>query len=92
MGALNALAISRITEPGFYADGGGLYLEVAPSGSKSWLFMFKRTGRRTAVGLGGYPNTGLALAREKAEAARKTLAAGGDPLAGHVGQLLSCAG
>ena len=33
---LKALDVKRMTKPGRYADGGGLYLTVTKSGSKSW--------------------------------------------------------
>lgn len=78
---LSDLKVKNEARMGRLSDGGGLYLEIAPSGSKSWLFMFKRRGKRTAVGLGGYPSTTLAMVREKADGCRKTLAADGDPLA-----------
>ncbi|MGX5845495.1 tyrosine-type recombinase/integrase [Mesorhizobium sp. PL10] len=77
---LSAQEVKFETKPGRHSDGGGLYLQVEPSGSKSWVFMWKRDGKRTAMGLGAFPTVGLAIAREKAEAARKNLAAGRDPL------------
>ncbi|TPK84179.1 DUF4102 domain-containing protein [Mesorhizobium sp. B2-4-13] len=77
---LSALEVKSETKPGRHGDGGGLYLQVEPSGSKSWVFMWKRDGKRTAMGLGAFPTVGLADAREKAGAARKNLSAGRDPL------------
>ena len=53
-----------------YADGGGLYLQVARGGSKSWLFCYQRADRRHDIGLGGVSAVPLAKAREKAAAAR----------------------
>ena len=35
---LNEKTVRSITRPGRHADGGGLYLQVSPAGTKSWLF------------------------------------------------------
>ena len=72
--------IRAIKEPGRYTDGGGLYLQVGPTGAKSWLFVFKRSGRRTVMGLGGIVSVSLAEARQKALACRKAVAEGCNPL------------
>lgn len=52
-------------------------------GSKQWFFVYRRGGRRTEIGLGGYGQgtapVSLALAREKAETIRQRLARGEDP-------------
>lgn len=63
------------------ADGGGLYLEVTPKGSKYWRYKYRRpvTGKENRLSLGVYPDTGLAEARERHADARKVLAAGHDP-------------
>ena len=37
MGKLTALAAKALSKPGRHGDGDGLYLNVAPSGSKSWI-------------------------------------------------------
>ena len=47
-------------KPGRHSDGGGLYLNVSPSGSKTWLFMWARDGKRREMGLGSYPVVSLA--------------------------------
>jgi integrase len=62
-------------------DGGGLYLEVAPSGGKWWRLKFRHGGKEKRISLGTYPATGLKEARERRELARKQLAAGVDPSA-----------
>ncbi len=64
---------------GKHPDGGGLTLEVAPSGTRSWTVRFSLHGRECYQGLGGYPTIGLARARELAEAARATAREGRDP-------------
>ncbi len=60
-------------------DGGGLYLEVSPAGGKLWRLKYRHGGKEKRLALGAYPDTGLANARDKREAARKLLAAGVDP-------------
>ena len=62
-------------------DAGGLYLLLQPNGARWWRWDYHRpiTGKRNTLSLGTYPDTGLADAREKREAARKQLAAGIDP-------------
>lgn len=60
-------------------DGGGLYLEVSPAGGKLWRLKYRVNGKEKRLALGTYPDTGLADARDKRDAARKLLAAGVDP-------------
>ena len=60
-------------------DGGGMYLEVAPAGGKWWRLKYRYGGKEKRLSLGTYPDTGLADARAKRDAARKLLAAGVDP-------------
>jgi integrase len=60
-------------------DGGGMYLEVAPAGGKWWRLKYRYAGKEKRLSLGTYPDTGLADARNKRDAARKLLAAGVDP-------------
>ncbi len=63
------------------ADGGGLFLEVLPSGVKSWRveFRVKDTGRRERVTLGAYPDVSLLDARARASTMRSQVASGGNP-------------
>jgi len=77
---LSDLAVRRLKKPGFHADGRQLYLQVSPSGSKSWLFRFARHGRERWMGLGPYPDVALAEARQKAFDARRLLRDGVDPI------------
>lgn len=77
---LTAVSVQRQKEPGRYADGGGLYLQVGPTGGKSWLFRYNRRGKAHEMGLGAVNALSLADAREAAACARQTLAAGADPL------------
>ncbi len=61
------------------ADGGGLYLEVDPSGGKYWRFKYRRFKKENRLSLGVYPDVSLATAREEREKCRKQLTKGIDP-------------
>lgn len=68
-------------KPKRHGDGGGLYLNVSPTGTKSWVYMWIREGKRHEMGLGAYPAVTLAAARKKAESSRSIVANGGNPIA-----------
>lgn len=78
---LSAVAVKNLSKPGRHADGDGLYLKIAPGGSKSWVFLWMRDGKRREMGLGGYPDVSLLDARGKLEAVRRVVSEGGDPMA-----------
>ena len=73
----------RTAPPGKYGDLHGLILRVMPSGSRQWLWRGVVHGRRRDLGLGGFPYTSLAEARQTAFEYRKLARAGGDPAALH---------
>ena len=81
MGKLSALSAKTLSKPGRHGDGDGLYLNVSPSGSKSWVQRIVIHGRRRDIGLGPYPAVSLARAREIARDNRTAVAQGRDPLA-----------
>ena len=85
-GRLTALAIKHATERGIRSDGGGLCLQVARGGSRSWILRYRLGGRRRHLGLGGFPSVSLSEARERAAAARTLLQSGKDPVAVKAGQ------
>lgn len=60
-------------------DGGGLYLEVAPSGGKWWRLKYRVDGKEKRLSLGTYPDVSLKEARERRDQARKMLGQGVDP-------------
>jgi integrase len=60
-------------------DGAGLYLEVAPTGSKLWRWKYRFDGKEKRLALGIYPVVSLAEARVKHFDARKVLSSGIDP-------------
>src|SRR5271156_4522426 len=80
IGKLSPAEVRNKTIPGLYGDGGGLYLNVGPTGGKSWLFRFMLNGIAREMGLGPVHTIGLAEARERATAARKLRLDGIDPL------------
>ncbi len=77
---LSALRVARLTAPGFHGDGGGLWLQVSASGSKSWVFRYAVAGRRHHMGLGSLRDVSLAQARELARDCGRRVRAGGNPL------------
>lgn len=74
--------MGRLKAPGLYAVGGvaGLYLQVVDTGARTWLLRATMGGKRRDMGLGGYPDVTLVLAREKARAARSRVEQGIDPI------------
>jgi integrase len=77
---LNALAVSRATERGYYPDGAGLYLQVSTAGTKSWIFRYCVAGRTHDMGLGSLNDFTLAEARARAKECRQQRARGIDPV------------
>ncbi len=81
MGRLTAISAKNLSKPGRHGDGDSLYLNVAPSGSKSWVQRIVIHGRRRDLGLGPYPAVSLAVARTIAQTNRSAVAEGRDPAA-----------
>ena len=79
MKPLTAVFVRTVKESGKYGDQHGLILRVSPSGSKQWIWRGTVRGKRRDLGLGGYPYTSLADARELAFEYRKLARSGGDP-------------
>src|SRR6516164_2357747 len=80
---LTARGIANLDQVGRYADGGGLYLQVAkglPRNTKSWVFRYMLAGQARHMGLGSINDFTLAEARERARKARQQIADGIDPL------------
>ena len=85
MTKLTALRVKN-ARPGRHSDGGGLYLLVSPTGSKSWVLRItaKRTNKATGaeetarqdIGLGPVSDLTLEEAREKARGLRKLARSG----------------
>lgn len=56
----------KTAPPGRHHDGDNLILSVKPTGARSWICRVTVQGKKRDIGLGGYPLTTLAEAREKA--------------------------
>lgn len=61
------------------ADFDGLFVLVKPSGSRLWQFKYRIGGKEKLLSIGPYPETSLAQARAKRDAARSMVANGVDP-------------
>ena len=74
-------ALIRAGTQGRHSDGGGLYLAIN-GGSAAWVFRYIIDGRERQMGLGPARNVPLAIARNKAQGHRATLAQHEDPQGG----------
>src|SRR6266853_6154426 len=79
---LTVKAVSSNQKSGLYCDGGGLYLQVTPSGQKSWIFRYRSPIRKKLrdMGIGPIHSVGLSKARDKASAQRSLILSGLDPI------------
>ena len=82
--ALHRLTVKQVenaTKGTTLTDGGGLSLRTAAQGNRRWVLRFKLRGRpQREMGLGSFPATTLAQARQKAAQARELVAKGVDPI------------
>lgn len=85
---LSAIEIRRASHPGkpdrniWIAAGGvaGLILQITPQQAKSWMLRTTIGGKRRGIGLGAYPEVGIAEARDRARAAKAKIMEGIDPV------------
>jgi integrase len=78
---LTALFVKRVTKPGLYGDGRGLYLRVGKTPqAKSWVLRYMVSGQTHEMGLGSAADFSLKEARERARKYRQMLADGIDPI------------
>jgi len=61
------------------ADGGGLYLEVRPTGAKLWRFRYRIAGKENVFAIGDYPAISLAEVRAEHGKARALVKQGIHP-------------
>ncbi|HEX5258758.1 MAG TPA: integrase arm-type DNA-binding domain-containing protein [Sphingomicrobium sp.] len=66
----------KSARPGRHGDGGGLYLLVRPSGSRSWVLRAQKDGKRQDFGIGSAAAVSLARARILAAELRARLKSG----------------
>jgi integrase len=72
----NAKAKTRLYK---LSDGGGLFVEVSPTGQKTWRYQYRFAGVRRDVKIGRYPEIGVADARARHFELRSLLERGLDP-------------
>src|SRR5712664_2161871 len=77
--ALNVKKVNKLSKPGRYGDGAGLYAQVTTTG-RSWVFRYELRGKERWMGLGPLCDFSLDEARERARNARQLLRDGLDPL------------
>ena len=66
-------AVKPLDKPQKLFDGNGLFLFVAPSGTKSWRVKYHFQGREKLLTLGTYPQLSLKEAREACIATKKAI-------------------
>jgi integrase len=78
----SARSVETVTKVGYHRCDRGLYLQVARSGTKSWLFRYKSpvTAKQREMGLGSLNLVPLAAARDIAVQCRRQVLNGLDPL------------
>ena len=64
-----------------FFDGGGLFLQIEPTGGKLWRFKYRFEEKYKLLALGKYPDISLQEARKRHRDAREQLARGIDPSA-----------
>ncbi len=77
----NATGDSSRKFPKLLGDSNGLYLQVTPSGVRSWIFRYTINQRTRSMGLGPLRTRTLESARKEARALRVQVDQGIDPLA-----------
>ena len=78
----SARSVETVNEIGYHRCDRGLYLQVARSGTKSWLFRYKSpvTAKQREMGLGSLNLISLAVARDLAVECRRQVLSGLDPI------------
>jgi integrase len=77
---LTAIKVQKIKQPGYHADGGGLWLQVTEAGGKSWIFTYSLRGRAREMGLGSASRVALAEARDERDKCNRLLRDHIDPI------------
>jgi len=80
--SMSAIVVKRLNKPGRHAVGtvSGLLIVVKPTGAKSWILRTMIGNKRRNIGLGPYPEVGLAIALEKARVVKDQIQKGIDPI------------
>jgi integrase len=83
---LTAMTVAKLSRPGKYPDGGGLYLQITLGADgaprKSWVHRYTspETGKERHAGYGAYPEVSLGDARSRRDKGRTMIRDGLDPL------------
>lgn len=78
---VNALFVKTVKDRGYYSDGGGLYLQVSKTETKSWIFRYRVGDKLHDMGLGSVRDYTLKEARDAARECRRLRQQKKDPLA-----------
>lgn len=62
-----------------FTDGSGLYLDVLPTGKRTWIFRYRSNGEQQRVTIGRYPDLTLKAARKRRDELAGQVALGKDP-------------
>lgn len=79
--SLTDFKIRSLKPPCQASDGGGLYIEAMPGGSKVWRLRYRLGGKQEKVTLGTYPAFTLADARAWREECKALVERGASPMA-----------
>ncbi|EEA00316.1 integrase [Burkholderia sp. H160] len=77
---LSALRVAKEVAPGHYGDGGGLFMQIADSGVRSWVLRFSIDGHVREMGLGPLSRVPLGEVRKQAAAYREMARNKVDPI------------
>ena len=80
MKLLKSSQLKGINKPGMYRVDLGVYLRIAPGGSKQFVQRIMVHGKRLDLGLGGWPTTTLSEAKNKAICNRAKVLNGEHPI------------
>jgi hypothetical protein len=72
--------VERVQKPGYISDGVGLYLQISPSVTKSWVFRYRLHGKLREFGVGPFPPISLKQARAAAIASKQARLRGEDTI------------
>lgn len=82
-GTLTVVAV-KAADVGKHGDGGGLFLQVMPTGARYWRMKYRHGGKEKLLSFGVFPEVSLAEARRRRDAARKHLRDGTDQMVAKV--------
>jgi integrase len=77
---LSAKQVNSLSEPGYYGDGNGLWLQISKYGTKSWVYRYSLDKKSHEMGLGSISDLSLAQARLVSKRHRDEVRDGIDPI------------